>query len=123
MDLSNLSLNDKEKINELKSKDVLVNIKSKYILLKILSILTKDKSMNIIRYNKKIQERLNLNVNDYKEYSQIYSLIEIEIKPFPNKFGKFININKKDELYYHIYFNDDREETKKTEISSKYENV
>ena len=47
--------------------------------------------MNIVRYNKKIQERLNLNINDYKEYSQLYSSIEIELKITDNKHLKFIN--------------------------------
>ena len=53
-----------------------------------------------------------MSIKDYKEYSEIYSSIEIKIKPVNNKSDKFININE-NEKYYHIYFNDNQEETKK----------
>ena len=83
-------------------------IKSKYILQKIFDNLNQAKSLKIIKYNKNIQNRFNLSINYYKEYSQI----EIEIKLIGNKYCKFININnKEDEKYYHIYFNNnDKEE-------------
>ena len=51
-----------------------------------------------------------MNINDYKEYSEKYSSIEIEIKPVNNKYGKFINIKDEDKIYYHIYFNNNVEE-------------
>ena len=38
--------------------------------------------------------------------------IEIEIIPTKDQYGKFININENDKLYYHIYFNDNKEEIK-----------
>ena len=76
----------------------------------------KKKSLDIIKYNKKIKERINLSIKDYKEYSEIYSSIEIEIKPVNNKFGKFINMNE-NEIYYHIYFNDNKEETKRNDLN------
>ena len=62
-----------------------------------------------MKYNKKIQQRLNLNINDYKNYS----LIEIELKLVDNKYGKFINISDEDKKYYHIYFNNSNEEIKR----------
>ena len=71
------------------------------------------KSLELIKYNQKLQQKLNIHINNYREYSENYSPIEIEIKPAKNKYGKFININKEDELYYHIYLNDE-EEIKKT---------
>ena len=40
----------------------------------------KSKSLEIMKYNKRLQKRLNLNINNYKEYSQIYTPIEIELK-------------------------------------------
>ena len=55
----------------------------------------KKKSLEIIKYNNNIKNRINISIKDYKEYSEIYSSIEIEIKPVNNKYGKFININKK----------------------------
>ena len=64
------------------------------------------------KYNKKIKERLNLNINNYKEYCETYSSIEIELVPVKDKFGKFINI-KENQLYYHIYFNNNKEEIKR----------
>ena len=72
----------------------------------------KKKKLEIVRYNKKIQNRLNLSIKDYKEYSETYSSIEIEIITIKGGYGKFININEKDKLYYHIYFNDNKEEIK-----------
>ena len=80
----------------------------------------KKKSLEIVKYNKRIQNRINLNVKNYKEYSETYSSIEIEIIPTKDKYGKFININEDDKLYYHIYFNDNKEEIKnKYEINKK----
>ena len=32
----------------------------------------KNKSFEIMKYNKKLQKRLNININDYKDYSQLY---------------------------------------------------
>ena len=71
------------------------------------------KSLELIKYNQKLQQKLNIHINNYREYSENYSSIEIEIKPAKNKYGKFININKEDELYSHIYLNDE-EEIKRT---------
>ena len=86
------------------------NIKSRYILSKIIDNMPKKIKLEIVRYNKKIQNILNLSVNDYKEY---YEGIEIEIIPVKGEYGKFIHIdNENDKLYYHIYFNDNKEEIK-----------
>ena len=79
---------------------------------KLYDNMTKKKKLEIVKYNKKIQNRMNLSVEDYKGYSGAFTLIEIEIIPTKGKYGKFININENDELYYHIYFNDNKEEIK-----------
>ena len=61
-----------------------------------------------------------MSVKDYKEYSETYSSIEIEIIPKKGKYDKFNYIDENDKLYYHIYFNDDKEEIKnKYEIEEK----
>ena len=97
-----------------KPNPILENIKSKYILSKIFDFISKKKKLEIVRYNKRIQKRLNLSI---KDYFQEFSKIEIEIIPTKDKYGKFINIiNKYDKEYYHIYFNVNKEETK-----NKYE--
>ena len=74
--------------------------------------MTKKKKLVIVKYNKKIQNRINLSVKNYKEYSETFTPIEIEIIPKKGEYGKFVNINENDELYYHIYFNDDKEKIK-----------
>ena len=63
---------------------------------------------------------MNININDYKTYSEKYSSIEIEIIPIiPKKYenGQFMNIKKEDEEYYHIYFNNNKkDEIKRTNL-------
>jgi hypothetical protein len=49
------------------------DIKCDYFILKIFDNLGKKKSLEIIKYNKNIQNRKNININDYKEYSEMYS--------------------------------------------------
>ena len=89
------------------------NIKSKYILKQILDNLHKLKLLQIIRYNKNIQNKRDINLKDYKEYSKQYSSIEIDIIPINKEIKKIINIkDKKDQSYYHIYLNDSKEEIK-----------
>ena len=92
-----------------KPNPIIDNIKSRYILSKIYNNMTKKKKLEIVKYNKRIQNRLNLSVKNYKEY---YEEIEIEIIPTKGKYGEFINIDENDKLYYHIYFNDNKEEIK-----------
>ena len=61
-----------------------------------------------------MQKRLNLSIKDYKEYSQLYSPMEIEIKLTYNGYkSKFINISDEEKEYYHIYFNNSKEEVKR----------
>ena len=79
--------------------NLLNGIKSKYILNKILfDYIKKRKSLNIIKFNNNIKERLNINLIGYIECQQI----EIEIIPLSMKKRKgknnyiFINISDKD---------------------------
>ena len=101
------------KLKQEKLKDKLENIKSYYILKKIFLNLKTNKFLEIIKYNKKFQKRLKININNYKEYSQLYSSIEIESIIEDNKYGKFINISDEEIEYYHIYFNNSKEEIKR----------
>ena len=59
----------------------------------IFNNLNKKKSLEIIKYNKYNQQRLNININDYKRYSELYSSIEIEIIPYKERdmYYKIIN--------------------------------
>ena len=105
--------NEKKELNIIKLKEIIQNVKSEYILQKIFNNLPIKKSLDLIKYNKKIKKRINLKINDYKKYSERYSSIEIEILPVNNKYGQFINIKKGDEKYYHIYSNNNKNGTER----------
>ena len=97
MESSNKASKENNKENEsAKPNPIIENIKSRYILSKIYGIMTQKKKLEIVRWNKRIQNILNLDIKNFKEYSQIFSSIEIEIIPRKDKYGKFINIDNKD---------------------------
>ena len=92
------------------NKNFLLNqVKSSYILKRILDNLERNKFFNLIRYNKKLQKRLEKNIDDYKNE---YLKVELEIIPIGNNFNIFINQSGK-ESYYHFYINDNKEELKR----------
>ena len=109
-------LPNKEIIIQTKAANLFEIIKNKYILQQILDYLEKKKSLELIKKNKKIKNRLNININDYKEYSGKYSSIEVEIRPAIGYYGKFINIKDEERIYYHIYFDNNKEEIKRKHI-------
>ena len=104
----NFSKDKKGKSHNKLYLNILFNIKNEYILKQILDNINKRMLFQIIKENKNIQKKLNVNIDDYKACSKIYSSIEIEIVPVDNSSGKFININKGKEPFYHIYFNNDK---------------
>jgi len=98
---------------------ILEKISSRYILKLIFNNLINTKSLKIIKYNKKIKKRLDIDIDNYKKSS----IIEIDIIPNENSYGKFINIlNEKEKDFYHIYFNNNnnKKEIKKYFLG-KYE--
>ena len=105
---------NRKKVNKIKSIVALEKLRSDYFLKLLFNNLEKKKLLEIIKYNNNIKKRINLNIIDYQKY---YGLIDIEIKPANNKYGKFINIKKEDELYYHIYFNNSKEEIERNYIN------
>ena len=107
---------NKETINQNELKVILKKIKSQYVLKKIFNNIQKNKFLDIIKYNKKIQKKLNLGLIDYKNNSELFSSIEIELELVENKFGKFINFKDKEEAYFHIYINNNKEEIKRNYI-------
>ena len=103
----------KYKIKEIKNNILngqLKNVKSDYILSKIFYNIIKRKSLEIFKYNKKLQNRMKLGFKDYKKFCETFTLIVIEIIPIKGEYGEFIHINKNDKLFYHIYFNDNKED-------------
>ena len=104
-------------LENLKQQGKIDNIKSKYILKNIFDNINKKQTLKIINYNKKIQNRLNISIKDYKEFSEIYSTIEIEIIPKRdlNYSYDFIHISNKN---IHVYFNNNiKEEVNKYSIN------
>ena len=106
--MNSINCYNEGKIKRIKTNVDLLNLKSDYFLQKLFYNMLKKKKLEIVKYNKKIQNRINLSVKDYKEYCEI----EIKIIPAKGKYDSFINIDENDKLYYHIYFNDNKEEIK-----------
>ena len=103
-------MDKKNKSEKIMHKCILNNIKNINILKGILKHIKLNISYKLMKYNKKIQERLNLALEDFKTVSEI----EIELIPVEGKNGKFINILKKEEeSYFHIYFDDNKKEIKR----------
>ena len=103
------------------SNNILNNLKSDYFIRILFEYMSKGKSLKTIKYNKNIQKRMDININNYKDYSEKYTSIELEIIPMKDKYGKFINIKEEDKEYYHIYFNDNKEnEIKSTSIKKNH---
>ena len=94
-------------------------IKSKYILIKIFDLLLKKKIFQIIKYNQKIQDILELELDDYINYYNKIPKIEIELSisnNISNEKNIFINTNE-NESYYNIYFDDKKEKIDKNSLN------
>ena len=87
---------------ESKSKSLYKNIKADYFFKNIFDYINTKIKLKILKHNKSIQKKINININNYKEFSEINSSIEIEIIPPENVEGKFINIENKDEEKYYF---------------------
>ena len=110
------SLSKEQNKKQPKYKNDFNNVKSNFILKKIFDLMKKNKTLKIIKYNKKLHNRLKLDTKDYKECS----LIQLEIKlDGKNKYGQFINIPEKDKDYYHIYFDNSKQEIKRNYLKEK----
>ena len=108
-----------EKLNQNESKNKIINLKSDYFIQKLFAYMQSGITLKIIKCNNNIKKRLNININDYKYFSEKYSSIKLEIISIQNEYGPFIKIKKEDKKYFHIYFNDKKEEIKKTEINKE----
>ena len=99
------------------ARDKLKIIRSDFFLRLLFIHLERKRLLNMVKYNKNIKKRINININNYKEYSETFTPIEIEIKPIMNEYCEFINIQDEDKLFYHIYFNNSKEEVKRNYIN------
>ena len=59
-------------MNEIKEKSNLLDIKSLYIIKNVFSFLQLKQKLAIIIFNKNIQKKLNINIEDYKKVSNKY---------------------------------------------------
>ena len=97
-------------------KNFFENLKSNLRLKHIFGHLTEKKLLSIAKYNKYLQKRMNMDINDYINY------IRIEIELFPKLISKknyFINIPEKERNYFRIYFNDEKKEIYRTYFTEK----
>ena len=118
MNSNNIKQYQKMLIHPYNVRNILEEIKCKYILNQIFNNIQKNKYLEIIKYNKAAQYRLNININNYKEFSKLFTPIEIEIVPSDKKFGKFINIINEDEkYYYHIFLDNEKEEAERNYLN------
>ena len=85
MNSEGLTKENKAEIKDIKKDLVFAYLKRSYILQKIFDYTKKNKFLKIIKYNKKLRERLNLSIQNYKEYSETFIPIEIEIIPYKKK--------------------------------------
>ena len=102
MEINNISMDNKKSSKQKNNICNLEKIRNKYTLLQIFEHLNQKIYLWVIKYNKKLENKLDISLNDFKKYFEI----EIEIIPTENKRekkGLFINFNNKDEeSYYHI---------------------
>ena len=87
---------ESEKLSLTKSKNKFIYLKSDYFLQKIFDNIQKRIFLKIIKCNIYIQKRVNININDYKNFSKKYSSVELEIIPIQNEYGSFIKIKEED---------------------------
>ena len=97
MDYKDIIKTEKEidKINIIKSENKLITIKSDYFIQKLFNYIQNKVSLKIIKNNINIQKRLNININNYKKFSEKFSSIELEIKTIQDGYGPFINKKKR----------------------------
>ena len=86
----------------------MLKIRSRYILKGIFGNIRLNKYMQLIKYSKALQKKMNISTIDYKEYNQI----EIELKPDKKYYisGKFINTNLDNESHIHMFNNNCKKE-------------
>ena len=83
-------------------------IKSKYIMKQIFSFIKKYRLLKIIEYNKNIQNKLNIEYDDYKKFKDVeieMILTKYIIYNSDNKYFLFNNSEEKKENY-NIYINE-----------------
>ena len=94
MESDHLENLDKTETKQNKARDIFKNLKADYFLEKLFNSLKKKKLLFIAKYNKNIKKRIHININDYKEYSEKYTPIEIEIIPKKTAMVNLLSLKK-----------------------------
>ena len=104
---------------------MLKNIKAKKVLQFIIKTYLKEsKYLSLLRHNKQLQNLLDISLQDYKSFFSIEILLKPK-KQLKNEENYFIYINSNNlstvqkSSYYHIYFNENKEETKRDYITKE----
>jgi len=105
------------------SNSKLKKLKCDYFIIKFFDYIPKIISLEVIKYNKSLQKRIDININHYKAYCEKYSSIELEIIPKKYSYGPFINFEEDGKEHYHIYFNDNKENEIKSNAINDNENI
>ena len=72
-------------ISSVSKNNLFKKIRSKYILKTILDNIKKNKSLEIMKYNKNIKERLEIGIDDYKdEYLKIVIFKNLDFTNYRN---------------------------------------
>ena len=123
-------MNSKDTLNSPKEQTKSINemfkgLKCDFFIQRIFALFARKKLLELIKYNKQLQKMMNININDYKIYHEMFTSIELEIEP--NKqgiHGEFIRIKDEDKKYYHIYFNNNKkEEIKRYELNKDDDDI
>ena len=113
----NESNSKKSSTKSLNSQNNIGHLKSKFILKKIINLIKEKTFLEIIKYNKKAQNRLDIDINNYKNFSKKFSSIELELTIIKKDYNKFISIfEEENKKYYHIFLNDNEKEIMKYEL-------
>ena len=82
----------------------------------IYNTLSTKKILEIIHYNKAIQKKFDVDINNYRDFSPI----KIEIIPIKGINDYFINITDNDYFpFFHIYFDNDKEEKERIYLNNQ----
>ena len=75
----NITINQQEQQNSsgYNIVNLLKNIKSNYIIQKIFNYQSEKTKLNIIRYNKKFKNKLNISLKNYHDYNIVEAGIEV----------------------------------------------
>ena len=68
-----LIMNEKDELKEIKLKNLIDNLKNDYFLIKVFDNMQRKKTLEIVKYNKKTQKRLNININNFIEFCESFS--------------------------------------------------